>query len=847
MRHGIENALPDAPDAPDAPEAPDVHGGRTLQSAGSDGRRLSGLNADRRRADRDQATAAAAAQATATSPVASQNLAASALARWVNKLLGKSAFEPETIRIALAAPLLEQTGSLLLAHAGTTVLTLVAMVVTQRPWAAWFFAANLLLLLLRVMHLSYVRNARARHGDAVVLTGMRGYWLIGVPWAALGGTFVSLSNADPANAALHAVSLAAALGMCSGSAARCAGVPGYALMQIACWVLPQAVQNLSMGPWNQFLAVAMIAYVIAMASIVRRLRADMVALIRLRWRSEALASRFDAALSNMSQGLVLFDAAGALRVINRSLFGMFGLSPGALVEGDDMADMARVCGSSGLVEGHDAAILDIDSRAGATPQRVIELSDGRAIAVTQSRLADGGCIATFEDITERRANEARIAHMAMHDALTDLPNRLLFRSRLDQSVARLGRGEGFAIACLDLDHFKAVNDTLGHNMGDRLLQEVATRLTCCLREVDLVARLGGDEFAVLLPGINAASEALIVAARLIDTISGSYEIAGATMTIGVSIGIALAPQDGATAETLMMHADLAMYAAKADGRGSARLFEDDLSTRLTERQDLERDFRAALDGAQFVVHYQPIMDVACGRIASFEALVRWHHPRRGLVPPDQFIPFAEESGLVVPMGKWVLETACRQAAAWPVPVAVAVNLSPVQFHNAELLETIVGALARSGLPPTRLEVEITEASVLGASDLTLATLQDLRSLGVRVAFDDFGTGFSSLSYLHRFSFDKLKIDKSFIGDLGVSESANAIVRAVIGLGQNLGLITTAEGVETESQLAQLRLLGCSEVQGYLFSRPCPNEEVAALLCSTSLRDRLTDRAAQEAA
>jgi diguanylate cyclase (GGDEF)-like protein len=803
-----------------------------LDEVGSVTGAMAELSLARRRADR--IAARPSLQVLDDQAFAKEPPVRSLFANWMGWLLGKGESEPEDIRIALAAPLLEHSSSLLTAHAGLAVLALIATVVTQQRWAFWFCLSNIAMLLLRIVHLNYVRRLRARFGSGVVLRAMIGYWALGIPWAASGGLFVAFSNADPANSALHAISLAVALGICSGIAARCAGVPAYALTQIGCWILPQAVQNLGMGPWNVLIALAMFAYLIAMISIVRRLRTDMLALICLRRRSDALASRFDAALSNMSQGLVLFDALGSLRVVNRSLYRMFGLAAGTLVEGDGMGDLARACLSAGLAEEHDASIFTLGQHPGATPARVIEMKDGRSISVSFSGLADGGTIATFEDITERRANEARIAHMAMHDALTDLPNRLLFRDRLDQFVARLGRREVFAVACLDLDHFKAVNDTLGHNMGDELLKEVATRLSCCVREVDLVARLGGDEFAVLLPGVAEASEACIVAKRLIETISGLYEIGGASMTIGVSIGVALAPRDGADAEALLMHADLAMYAAKADGRGGVRMFEHDLSTRLAERQDLERDFRAALEGEEFVLHYQPIVDVARGRIAAFEALVRWQHPRRGLVPPDQFIPFAEESGLVVPLGEWVLDTACSQAAAWPEKVSVAVNLSPVQFRDPGLLDAIMGALSRSGLAPARLELEITEASVLGASEATLATLRHLRSLGVKIAFDDFGTGFSSLSYLHRFSFDKLKIDKSFIGDLGVSESADAIVRAVTGLGANLNLVTTAEGVETAAQLAQLRALGCGQVQGYLFSRPRPNADVPMLLANDAI-------------
>ena len=750
------------------------------------------------------------------------------LAGWV---FMKAPRQPAEVRIALAQPLFRRTSALVMAHGGATLLAAAAFFTSSQSWPAWFLATNLLFWVARIVHFRVAARLRLRLGPPAVLVSLRTYVAIGIAWSALNGMFLVFTLTDNTDPGLKDLAFPFVLGLCSGIAARCAGVPGYALAQISLLMLPQAVRNLFLGTWNVLLALAILGYVMALVSIVHRLHADLLRMICVQRRSFALAARFDAALSNMLQGLVLYDSEGTLRVINRRFFRMFGLAPGSLVEGDHATDVARACASAGLIQGSSASL---HAGRGAGHSGVLELEDGRSIAVTSEAMPDGGIIASYEDITERRANEARIAHMALHDGLTNMPNRLLFHDRLNQSVARLGRGEGFAIACLDLDHFKAVNDTLGHNMGDRLLQEVASRLRCCLREVDLVARLGGDEFAVLLPGVHDSAEAQLVARRLIDTVSGVYEINGATMTIGVSIGLALAPRDGITAEALLMHADLAMYAAKADGRGGVRLFESDLSFRIAARQELERDFRAALERQEFVIHYQPILSLALGRVITLEALVRWNHPRRGLVGPDQFIPFAEESGLITQLGDWVLDTACRQAAAWPLPVSVAINLSPVQFRNGNLLASVLSALERSGLPPGRLEVEITEAAILRETEATLAALRHLRTLGVRVAFDDFGTGFSSLSYLHRFVFDKIKIDKSFIHDLGTSESAAAIVRAITGLGSNLNLITTAEGVETLSQMAHLRGLGCSEVQGYLFSPARPNAEIPALLVNAPM-------------
>ncbi|MDQ2802759.1 MAG: EAL domain-containing protein, partial [Pseudomonadota bacterium] len=445
------------------------------------------------------------------------------------------------------------------------------------------------------------------------------------------------------------------------------------------------------------------------------------------------------------------------------------------------------------------------------------------------QLEGGGWVTTCEDITERRRSEKRIAHMARHDALTGLPNRLLFRDRMDEAVARLGRGEAFALLYLDLDNFKTVNDALGHAVGDQLLRAVTDRLQACLREVDTVARLGGDEFAVILPGTANADAARQIARRLINVVGDRLEIGGHAIAVGVSIGVALAPGDGATADTLLMHADLALYRAKAEGRGVVCFYEPELSTRIEARRTLEADLLQALTRDEFELYYQPIVNLDSMTVVGFEALIRWNHPRHGLVPPNHFIPLAEETGLILRLGAWVLQAACAQAAGWPEPVKVAVNLSPVQFRDAGLVPCIKQALDESGLPPERLELEITEAAILRESEATLAALSEIRMLGVRIAFDDFGTGFSSLSYLHRFAFDKIKIDQSFVRDLCSSPSAAAIVRAIAGLGGSLRLVTTAEGVETAEQMRALRLVGCTEAQGYLFSKPRPNSEVPRLL------------------
>jgi diguanylate cyclase (GGDEF)-like protein len=447
----------------------------------------------------------------------------------------------------------------------------------------------------------------------------------------------------------------------------------------------------------------------------------------------------------------------------------------------------------------------------------------------------GGWVATFEDITEWLEAQAKISHMARHDALTNLPNRTLFHEQLEQGLRLAKPGEQLAVLCLDLDHFKDINDSLGHPIGDALLEEVGRRLAACVGENDTVARLGGDEFAVVQLGRSEEQAATVLAGRLVEVISAPYEIADHQIVIGVSIGISLSPQDGSNPDELLKNADLALYRAKADGRGTYRFFETGMDARAQARRLLEMDLRAALRRNEFEVYYQPIRDLASDRVVAFEALIRWNHPERGLISPAAFIPLAEETGLVLQLGEFVLRTACTDAATWPDDIGVAVNLSPVQFKSPNLVVSVTEALAASGLAPQRLELEITESVLLQNSDATLATLHELRAHGVRISLDDFGTGYSSLSYLRSFPFDKIKIDRSFVSELPTRQDSMAIIRAVTGLGRSLGIVTTAEGVENDAQLELLRREGCTQVQGYLFSTPRPASAVGEMLSRSRLR------------
>jgi diguanylate cyclase (GGDEF)-like protein len=475
---------------------------------------------------------------------------------------------------------------------------------------------------------------------------------------------------------------------------------------------------------------------------------------------------------------------------------------------------------------------------------VRERPDGTVLEVRGEPLSYGGFITTYMDITERRRSEAKIAHMALHDALTGLANRVLLNEKLEEALARVRRGEMVAIHLIDLDHFKNVNDTLGHPAGDRLLKDAADRLRALVRETDTIARMGGDEFAIVQVAINQPADATSLAARLIESVSQPYELEGRQVVIGASVGIAVGPVDGLASDQLMRNADLALYRAKGDGRGTYRFFEAGMDEQMQERRVLEEDLRKALTAGEFELHYQPVVNLEANKIAGFEALIRWQHPEKGMIPPGAFIGLAEEIGFIVPLGEWVIRQACAAAAKWPSHVRISVNLSPVQFKNPGLVQVVVNALAASGLAADRLELEITETALLEDSDATLQMLYRLRELGVRIAMDDFGTGYSSLAYLQSFPFDRIKIDRSFIKDIADGVGSLNIVRAMAALAKGLGMETTAEGVETSEQLDTVKSEGCTEMQGFLFSKPLPLHELEHLLAEVCAdQDRGTASAA----
>ena len=496
---------------------------------------------------------------------------------------------------------------------------------------------------------------------------------------------------------------------------------------------------------------------------------------------------------------------------------------------------------SGEWESLDAALVQLESSDDFHRDWRHLKADGSEIQVlTYGRQVtfDGrdGFLVAIVDVTERRKAEARIAYMAHHDGLTNLPNREHYQQRLRQALEQGDSGDGrVAIMCVDLDLFKNVNDSFGHPTGDRLLQAVANRLKAHVRGGNLAARLGGDEFAVIQSGVTSPNEASDFAARLIEVLSAPYAIDDQELVIGASIGIAFSSGDGVSSEELMKNADMALYRAKQDGGGVHRFFEKEMDRQAQKRRDLEHDLRRAFAHGEFELHYQPLVDIASNQISGFEALLRWRHSEKGMISPAEFIPVAEDIGLIVPLGEWVLREACKEAVKWPETIKVAVNLSVAQFRSRNLVQVVVSALAQSGLAATRLELEITESIFLAETEANLATLHQLRELGVSISMDDFGTGYSSLSYLRSFPFDKIKIDRSFVKDLAQRSDCVAIVRAISGLGRSLNITTTAEGVETRDQLDWLRAEGCNQVQGFLFSAAKPASEIGDLLARFGAR------------
>ncbi len=543
------------------------------------------------------------------------------------------------------------------------------------------------------------------------------------------------------------------------------------------------------------------------------------------WTSSLLA----AVLDNLEHGVAMFDEDKRLVICNDRYGELYGVAARQLRPGTTLPSIIARRIARGIFAGSDAQSYfreRIASVANASTA-LHHLNDGRSIVISRRPLQFGGWLTTHADVTAVQRIESQVAYLAHHDSLTGLGNRQLFGDRMKEALARLGQiGQGFAILLIDLDRFKAINDTLGHPSGDALLVAVAQRLRSCVADTDIVARLGGDEFAVVQTS-GAGREAISrLATRLLDTVGTAYDIDGQKVMVGASIGIARAPENGTDADQLMRNADLALYRSKAEGRNCYRVYDRDMDADARARHSLELDLRNSMMCDDFLLEYQPVVNVARNFVCAAEALVRWRHPAGSIIEPSKFIGIAEETGLIVPLGDWILGKACSDAVSWPKDSRVSVNLSPAQLTNGNICKSVEAVLQETRLPPARLELEVTESVLLHASEASLSMLHRLKEIGVSVALDDFGTGYSSLNYLTKFPFDRIKIDKSFIVGLGHRAECSAIVAAIIGVARSLAMATTAEGVETPEQYELLRTAGCTEMQGYLFGRPRPVSELS---------------------
>jgi diguanylate cyclase (GGDEF)-like protein len=545
--------------------------------------------------------------------------------------------------------------------------------------------------------------------------------------------------------------------------------------------------------------------------------------------------RFATAVNNMTQGLLLFDSSAHLVMCNERYLDMFEGSRDVVKPGCSLRDLVRHRKAAGTFRG------DVDEYCASflkelklgMPGKIVIEADRRTIEMRYQPLSEGGWVTTAEDITERQRYEDRISHMAHYDSLTDLPNRALFRDRLERSLTAMKAVETLAVLYIDVDEFKGINDSLGHPVGDELLKSIAARLCSCAGAQDFVARLGGDEFAVFRPDAGGRDDVLPLINKIHDAIRRPAECLGHHVVVDASIGVAFASSGMRDLDQLVKNADLALYEAKSGGRRTWRFFEAAMQERANARRTGEIELRKAIRDGELEVHYQPIIDFKTEAVVGCEALIRWRHPERGMISPAQFIPVAEDTGLINEIGEWVLRSACAMAVTWPAHTTIAVNVSPMQFREPGFALKVVGALGASGLAAHRLELEVTETVLINDDETTLALLNELRALGVRIALDDFGTGYSSLSHLQRFPFDKIKIDRSFVRNVAWSQDSVAIVRAVVDIAGVRNIATTAEGVETVEQKDTLRALGCAQMQGYLFSPAVPAAEIGALVSSAA--------------
>jgi diguanylate cyclase (GGDEF)-like protein len=652
--------------------------------------------------------------------------------------------------------------------------------------------------------------------------------------AAAIGIWCSVTLLTSDDAIAHMICLSVTTGILAGGAGRAYGRQWIFQLQVALIFGPTVIALALRGtPYYIAMSVVSAAFVMAVVELSANLHRIFMRALVAREREAALAGQFDTALNNMPHGLCMFAADGCLAVMNHRFSEMMGLSDDLVHNGADASDIVSACVGAGSISAASGQMIlaEIEhSQASDIVTTDPDVARGRSLSWTFQPMTGGGTVVLLEDITERRNAEARISHLARYDELTALPNRLNFRDEIERLLAVSHHAERLsALLFVDLDQFKQVNDTLGHPCGDELLCAVADRLRGMLRPEDFVARFGGDEFVVFQQDIASKDDAAGLARRIVDRLSERYQIGNHLVEIGASVGIAMTSPKGVSADTLLKNADMALYRAKADGRGTFCFFRDEMAQTVEARRIMELDLRKALANEEFELFYQPLVNLGSGRISTCEALLRWNHPVRGTVSPIDIIPVAEDMGLIVDLGRWILRKACMECMKWPDAVSVAVNFSPQQFHQRDVLSEVRYALEVSGLPAHRLEIEITESSLLRNTQVTHDVLSQLSAIGVRISLDDFGTGYSSLSYLHNFPLQKVKIDRSFLEGID-NDRPLTLLRGVARLSADLGMSVVVEGIETNEQLELISADGTvTEAQGYLFSRPVPAVRVRQLL------------------
>ncbi|MGA7810321.1 putative bifunctional diguanylate cyclase/phosphodiesterase [Bradyrhizobium sp.] len=754
---------------------------------------------------------------------------------------------PPSIYAALIDSLFQDPGPL---FAGALCAAIAAVMTALKTGNGWLWPCVALLVVTGAVRAldtrHYQRHTSSLTPELVAHWEIR-YQVGAMLYAAALGLWCIVAILGSDDPAAHMICTSVTLCYVAAGGARTYGRPWIFHVQMLLAIGPLTVALLLYGsPYYAGMALLNVPFFLALKHISISLQKIFVRALVAREREAALASQFDTALNNMPHGLCMFGARGLLAVVNHRFTEMMGLSPVQVCSGATAADIVNACVLAGTLSAMSAKI--ILSEIEHSQARDIVTTDpdparGRSLSWTFQPMADGGAVVLLEDITERRNTEARISHLARYDELTALPNRVNFRDEIERLLkVPYKAGQMSALLFVDLDQFKQVNDTLGHPCGDQLLCAVAGRLRDMLRPEDFVARFGGDEFVVFQQNIRSSDEAAILARRIVDHLSERYKIDNHLVEIGASVGIATT-SPGISADTLLKNADMALYRAKADGRGTFCFFRDELAQSVESRRILELDLRKALANEEFELFYQPLVNLKSGKLSTCEALLRWNHPVRGTVSPVEIIPVAEDMGLIVDLGRWILRKACMECMKWPEAVSVAVNFSPQQFHQRDVLSEVRYALEVSGLPAERLEIEITESSLLRNTQLTHDVLSQLRAIGVRISLDDFGTGYSSLSYLHNFPLQKVKIDRSFLEGIEADRPLT-LLRGVARLSADLGMLVVVEGIETNEQLELISADGTvTEAQGYLFSRPVPAVRVRQLLNASHGRRQPEDEVA----